>query len=45
MVMTSQRSEVVLEWNRWRLSAGDQCFRHPIDDCGLWLGEANGCLL
>jgi hypothetical protein len=48
MVMTSQRSEVVLEWNRWRLSAGDQCFRHLIElhnDCGSQLGEANGCLL
>jgi hypothetical protein len=48
MVMTSQRLEVVLEWNQWRLSAGDQCYRHPIElhnDCGSWMGEANCFLL
>jgi hypothetical protein len=45
MVITSQRSGVVLEWNQRLLSASHRRFRHPIElnnDCGPWLDEANG---
>jgi hypothetical protein len=47
MVMTSLKDRRWF-WSGISGDSGDHCFRHPIelcDECGSWLGEANGCLL